>query len=326
MLAGALTSKRKIEKLVEAKVVRGYDDPRLYTLTGLRRRGIPPGAINSFVEEIGTSTAVTTLQTSRFEECIRNYLNLTVPRLMLILDPIRVVIDNLPEDFLEEYEFQWMPNDKSSGTRLVPFTRTIYIDQGDFRSEDDGDFRGLIHGKTVGLLKVPFAIRATSYEQRENDDRITLIHATTYEKPAEGSTEKYEKPKGYIHWVAHSEKHGSPINAEVRVFNPLFKSSDPNSVEGGFLNDINPDNEIVHESAMIETGIDEVMRKAPWPRDAGEKNVSEGESKPWGVRFQGMRMGYYAMDQDTLEAQSKDRKLILNRIIALKEDVAKASR
>ncbi|KAI4114907.1 MAG: hypothetical protein LQ345_004399 [Seirophora villosa] len=327
-LTGTVLSKRKLLQLVTAKHVRSWDDPRLYTLIALRRRGVPPGAILAFVNELGVSTALTNIQIVRFEQSVRRYLEQTVPRLMLILDPVPVIIDNLPPDYIEDIELPFSPKDPSFGTHTVPFTQTIYIDRSDFRPVDSKDFFRLAPGKSVGLLKVPFPITATSFETA--DDIITAIHAT-YDKPADGSA-AFKKPKTYIQWVASSSpERNSPIRAEARIFNPLFRSENPESAEGGFLNDINPRSEEVFPHAMIEVGLEEVRRRAPWPEEGGEKKREQEVGEKRGeeaaaaagwetVRFQGLRVGYFCLDKDSEAANGK---VVLNRIVSLKEDAGK---
>ena len=336
-VTGTVLSKRKIAKLVEEKVVRGWDDPRLYTLAALRRRGVPPGAILSFVNELGVSTANSNIQLARFEQVVRRYLEQTVPRLMLVLDPIPVIIDNLPDDYLEEIELPFSPKDPAMGNHLVPFTKTVYIDRSDFREVDSKDYFRLAPGKAVGFLKVPFPIKATSFKKDEGTGLVTEVHAT-YEKPEEGTA--FKKPKTYIQWVASSPMHNSPIKAEVRIFSSLFKSENPDSAEGGFMADLNSHSEEIYPNAMLETGFDEVRARAPWPEKEGEKAVESGKvddpsseahtaeaavttpsmaARPETVRFQGLRVAYFAMDTD-----STDGKIVLNRIVSLKEDSGKA--
>ncbi|KAI9816282.1 MAG: hypothetical protein M1827_001884 [Pycnora praestabilis] len=314
-VTGTVLSKRKIAKLVDEKIVRGWDDPRLYTLVALRRRGVPPGAILSFINELGVSTALTNIQISRFEQSVRRYLEQTVPRLMLVLDPIPVIIEDLPDNYLEEIELPFSPKDPAMGDHTVPFTKTVYIDRSDFREEDSKDYFRLAPGKAVGLLKVPFPIKATTFTKDPSTGLVTEVRAT-YEKPEEGAA--FKKPKTYIQWVASSLAHNSPIQAEIRIFNPLFKSENPDSAEGGFLKDVNPDSEEIYPNAMIETGLEEVRRRAPWPEKEGEKNLENKDAGLETVRFQGMRMAYFAMDRDT-----EGSKVVLNRIVSLKEDSGK---
>ena len=342
-VSGTILSKRKIHELAKKKYVRARDDPRLYTLPALRRRGIPPGAILSFVNELGVTKAVTNIEVKRFETSVRRYLEVTVPRLMLVLDPVEVVIDNLPDDHTEMVELPFS-KDPAMGSHAVPFTKHVFIERSDFREVDSPDYFRLAPGKTVGLMKAPFPVTATSFEKDPSTGEITLIHAT-YEKPADGSVPK--KPKSFIHWVASSPDHHSPIKAEVRIINPLFKSDNPAAHPEGFLQDINPDSEEIFPNAMIETGFEEIRRRAPWPAEAGEKaaadeakmneehaksdastmpGVNEAGSRdlvrpavrPETVRFQGMRMGYFCVDKE-----SGGGKLVLNRIVSLKEDTGK---
>ena len=262
---------------------------------------------------------------------------------MLVLDPIEVIVDNLPDDHLEMVELPFS-KDPAMGTHAIPFTKTVYIERGDFREVDSPDYFRLAPGKTVGLMKVPFPITATSFEKDHASGLVTLIHAT-YEKPADGSAPK--KPKSFIHWVAHSPDHHSPTKAEVRIINPLFKSDNPAAHPEGFLKDINPDSEEIFPNAMMETGFSEIQRRAPWPAEAGEKALADevktgeeqaesdasrmpgtvgadgggfakGAARPETVRFQGMRMGYFCVDKE-----SGAERLVFNRIVSLKEDTGK---
>lgn len=342
-VSGTILSKRKIHELVKNKHVRARDDPRLYTLPALRRRGVPPGAILSFVNELGVTKAVTNIEVKRFETSVRRYLEVTVPRLMLVLDPVKVIIDNLPDDHLDMVELPFS-KDPAMGVHSIPFTKIVYIERSDFREVDSPEYFRLAPGKTVGLMKAPFPITATSFETDPSTGNTTLIHAT-YEKPADGSPPK--KPKSFIHWVASSPEHHSPSKAEVRIINPLFKSDNPTAHPEGYLQDINPDSEEIFPNAMIETGFEEIRRRAPWPAEAGEKAAAdeakahgehakgdagampgsveadvgssvEATARPETVRFQGMRMGYFCVDQE-----SGAGKLVLNRIVSLKEDTGK---
>lgn len=324
-VTGTVMSKRKILKLVEEGYVRGWDDPRLYTLVALRRRGVPPGAILAFVNELGVSTASSNIELARFEQCVRKYLEQTVPRLMVVLDPVPVIIDDLPDDYLEELDMPFSPKDARLGSHAIPFTKTIYIDRSDFREIDSEDYYRLAPGKSVGLLKVPYPIKATTFTKDAETGLVTEIRAT-YDKPAQGSTEPAKKPKTYIQWIGTSAAHKSPVHAEVRVHGSLFKSDIPDTVEGGFMADLNTDSEQLFPQAMVECGIHEVRRRAPWPAEAGEKNAgADNEDQghvlpgPDSVRFQGLRVAYFCLDKDT-----DDTKLVLNRIVSLKEDSGKA--
>lgn len=313
-ITGTVLSKRKIKKLVDEKIVGGWDDPRLYTLEALRRRGIPPGAILAFVNELGVTTAKINIQIVRFEQAVRKYLEMTVPRLMLVLDPVLVIIDDLPDDHAEELENAFGPKDVDMGTHKLPFTKKVYIERDDFREVDSKDFFRMAPGKPVGLLKVPFPVIATSFKKDEATGLVTEIHAK-YDKPAEG--EKIKKPKAYIHWVADAPEHESPIKCEVRVFSPLFKSDNPDAVEPSFMSDLTENSLKVYPNAMAEVGLKQIRKRAPWPEEAGEKKDKCGYES---VRFQAMRTAYFCMDKDTDEAAGK---IVLNRIVSLKEDAGK---
>jgi len=348
-VSGTVLSKRKIKELIVQGHVTGYDDPRLYTLPALRRRGIPPGAILAFVNELGVTKASSNIQIKRFETSVRKYLEFTVPRLMLVLDPVKVIIDDLPDDHLEMVELPFA-KDPAIGSREVPFTKVVYIERNDFREVDSPDYFRLAPGKTVGLMKAPYPITATTVQKDPATGIVHTVHAK-YERPTDGSAPK--KPKGWIHWVGSSSSRKSPIQARVRIISPLFKSENPASLDN-FLSDINPDSQTYFPNAMIEVGFEEIRRRAPWPAQAGEKalvkpapkdatsesaagtgleqkttqrsteEVANGDrpqlhmSQPEAVRFQGMRMGYFCMDKDGSEDQ-----LVLNRIVSLKEDSGK---
>ncbi|ROT41914.1 glutaminyl-tRNA synthetase [Sodiomyces alkalinus F11] len=301
-ITGTVLSKRKIQKLVDDGHVRDWDDPRLFTLVSLRRRGVPPQAILDFISELGVTPSTTTIQIKRFEQSIRKYLERTVPRLMMVLDPIPVTIEDATETL--DLELPFSPKDPAMGSHTVKFTPTVYIDRSDFREVDSKDYFRLAPGKTVGLMNAPYPIKATSFGKDEATGKVTEVRAV-FDK--EG-----KKPKAFITWVGTE---GSQ-RVEARVHNSLFKSERPDDAEGGFLNDIHPESEVVYPDAVIESGIDEVKRRAPWPEAAGESE--RGKSGPEGVRFQAMRLAYFAMDSD-----SKDDKIVLNKIVSLKEDAGK---
>ncbi|KAI1266921.1 glutaminyl-tRNA synthetase-like protein [Xylariaceae sp. FL1019] len=301
-ITGTVLSKRKIMKLVNEGIVRGWDDPRLYTLIGIKRRGVPPGAIIEFVSELGVTTSPSVIQLKRFDQTIRRYLERTVPRLALVLDPIPVVIEDAEE---LEVEVPFSPKVPAMGSHKVKFTPTVYIDRSDFREVDSKDYFRLAPNKTVGLLQVPHPIKAVSFSKDEETGKITEVRAV-FDKET-------KKPKTYIQWVPSGSR-----EVEVRIHNSLFKSEKPDDAEGGFLNDLNPESEVIHPKALIESaGFDEVKARAPWPEAAGESELGKGGVES--VRFQGMRVAYFAMDSD-----STDEKVILNRIVSLKEDAGKS--
>ncbi|KAI0967148.1 glutaminyl-tRNA synthetase-like protein [Xylaria arbuscula] len=301
-ITGTVLSKRKIMKLVTEKIVRGWDDPRLFTLIAIKRRGIPPGAIVEFVSELGVTTAPSVIQISRFEQTVRRYLERTVPRLMLVLDPIPVVIEDAEET---EVEVPFSPKDPEMGSHKLKFTPTVYIDRSDFREADSKDYFRLAPNKTVGLLQAPYPIKAVSFTKDEATGEVTEVRAV-FDKET-------KKPKTFIQWVPSGSR-----EAEVRIHNSLFKSEKPDDAEGGFLNDLNPESEVIYPKALIESGFDEVKARAPWPEAAGESELGKGGLES--VRFQGMRVAYFAVDL----VDSTDSKIVLNRIVSLKEDAGKS--
>ncbi|KAL1305474.1 hypothetical protein AAFC00_002350 [Neodothiora populina] len=287
--------------------VRGWDDPRLFTLVAIRRRGVPPGALKKFVLDLGVTKANADTKGHILDASIRTYLERTVPRLMLVLDPIKVIIDNLPVDYREEIsDIDFDPKDASKGKRNVVLTNTIYIDRDDFREVDDPDFFRLTPGKPVGLLYAKHPLACKSFTKDENG-KVNVIHAEYSESVPAG--------KARIHWVADDP---STVSAECRLFNPLFKNPRPNELDwknGGYYDNINPDSEIIYSNAKIEAGFEAVRKNAPWPKEEGE---AEGNVGPEAVRFQGLRTAYFCMDRD-----SNADKVVLNRIVSLKEDTGK---
>jgi glutaminyl-tRNA synthetase len=291
-------------------VVRNWNDPRLFTLVALRRRGVPPGALKKFVLDLGVTKANANTMTHNLDSTIRTYLERTVPRLMLVLDPIKVVFDNLPDDYIEEREVPFDPKDPAKGTHKVPFSKIIYIDRDDFREEDDPDFFRLAPGKSVGLLNAEHPIRCTSFSKDSATGKVSEIRAEYGAEVPAG--------KARIHWVGESAAHKSPIPAECRIFNPLFKSSKPNELDwknGGYYDNVNPESEVIFPNAMVECGFREIRDRAPWPKEEGEATGMQDKSS---VRFQGLRTAFFCEDLD-----SSDDKVILNRIVSLKEDTGK---
>ncbi|RYP47208.1 hypothetical protein DL768_006684 [Monosporascus sp. mg162] len=301
-LTGTVLSKRKILKLVSEGIVRDWDDPRLFTLIAIKRRGVPPGAILEFINELGVTTAPSVIQMKRFDQSIRRYLERTVPRLMLVLDPLPVVIEGAEE---LELDVPFSPKVPEMGSHKVKFTPTVYIDRSDFREVDSKEYFRLAPEKSVGLYQVPYPIKAVSFSKDEVTGKVTEVRAV-FDK--EG-----KKPKTYIQWVASGSR-----EVEVRIHNSLFKSEKPDDAEGGFLNDLSPESEVIYPNALVESaGYDEVRRRAPWPEAAGESELGKGG--PESVRFQAMRIAYFAADSD-----STDEKVVLNRIVSLKEDAGKS--
>ncbi|CAG8437060.1 2263_t:CDS:2 [Funneliformis mosseae] len=305
-----IMSKRKIAKLVNEGYVKGWDDPRLYTLPALRRRGVPPEAINGFVQDLGVTTSNSTIQVTRFDKYVRDYLDFHVPRLMVIVDPIKVVIENLPDDYLEELTVPFKPKDPSMDDHVVPFSKIVYIDKSDFREQDSPDYFRLAVGKTVGLLYVKHCITCTDVKKDSEGNIEYLI--CRYENGPD-----IKKSKTYIQWVSESTKHQSPIRLnEIRIYNNFFMSENPSAHPEGFLKDINPNSLEIATNSLIEIGLHRIISKV---FEKSEKKEFEA------VRFQAIRVGYFCIDKDSFidENNETKNKLILNKIVSLKEDPKK---
>lgn len=313
-ITGTIMSKRKIAKLVKENHVRSWDDPRLYTLESLRRRGVPPGAILSFINTLGVTMADTNIQSMRFDSSIRQYLDITTPRLMMIESPIKVILDNVDEGFEELIDMPYKPGDDKFGSRQIPLTKVIYIDANDFRDETTAGYFRLAPNQPVGLMRVPFNIKVNSVEKDSNGNP-SVIHVEYMNDPA-----THKKPKAFIQWVPESKKFNSPVLiSEVRSYNQLFKSENPLSHPDGFIADLNPESEHVIRNSMIEPAFLDVKAKSPLNMPYPDEKFSiKEESGLETVRFQALRLGYFCLDKD-----SSDDKIILNRIVTLKEDSSK---
>ncbi|KAJ1916259.1 Glutaminyl-tRNA synthetase [Mycoemilia scoparia] len=322
-ITNTVLSKRKLLKVRDEGVIDSLDDPRLYTLPALRRRGVPPESINAFVRELGVSTSTTVIEVARLEKHIRDYLNEYAPRLMAVLEPLKVTLENLPESHFEEIELPFKPRDPSFGSHKVPFTRTLYIDASDFREDITPNYYRLAPGKTVGLLNVPFPITCTEIKKDADGNVVELV--CRYEDGKDGK--KASKPKAYIQWVADCPERNSPIRLnEVRIFKDLFNHSNPQSKEhvpGGWLSDVNRNSLEVYKNAIAEVGLWDVIKKNI-PENKNERLIYYD-----GARVQFIRIGYFSVDKDSLFPDSfapehrGSAKIVLNRTIALKEDVNK---
>jgi glutaminyl-tRNA synthetase len=356
-LQGTITSKRKLLALVKEGYVLGWDDPRLYTLIALRRRGVPAGAIVSFVGGLGVSTAGSNIQLVRFDQAVRSYLESSVPRLLMVLKPLKVTFENVPEDYVVFVEKALHPKVPALGTAKLPFTHTVYIDRDDFRLEDSPDYFRLAPGKTVGLFQAPHPITCTSYKtDPATGDVMELI--CRLEDGRDGSAPK--KPKAFIQWVADHAESGSPVRVdETRIFHRLFKSDNPLAVEPNYKADIDPDSLETVRGALVEVGFWTLAKRAYGEAvresmDRTERALAENatEARPADldtpavtsaqlvgkecVRFQGLRVAYFALDNkdariacldeagDVPAGRRQGDYLVLNRIVSLKEDSGKA--
>eukprot|EP00262_Sarcandra_glabra_P014698 TRINITY_DN434_c0_g1_i1.p1 TRINITY_DN434_c0_g1~~TRINITY_DN434_c0_g1_i1.p1 ORF type:complete len:810 (+),score=162.12 TRINITY_DN434_c0_g1_i1:228-2432(+) len=285
-------SKRKLNRLVTEKWVDGWDDPRLMTLAALRRRGISSTSINAFVRGIGiTRSDNSIIRLDRLEYHVREELNKTAPRMMVVLHPLKVVITNLGGGSIMNLDAKKWPDaqtDDASAFYKVPFTNVVYIECSDFRTKDSKDYYGLAPGKSV-LLRYAFPIKCT--EVIYGDDKETVV-----EIRAEYDPSKKSKPKGVLHWVAQPSPGVDPLKVEVRLFDKLFLSENPAELED-WLKDLNPQSKVVIPEAYA---------------------VPSLGSAVLGDKFQFERLGYFAVDPD-----STQEKPVFNRTVTLRDSYSK---
>ena len=292
-LSYTVTSKRKLARLIESNVVTGWDDPRMPTISGLRRRGYTPESIRNFAEAAGVSKRENVIDASLLEFCVREDLNKKAPRVMAVLDPIKLVITNYPENQEEILIAENNPEDPSAGNREVPFSRELYIEQEDFKESANRKFFRLTLDKEV-RLKNAYIIKGESVV-KDTQGNITEIHCTFDKdsKSGSGSEASQRKVKGTLHWV--SAKHA--ISAEIRTYDRLFLHPSPDAdKEVDFMDHINP------ESFSTKKG---------WVEPSLQNTAP-------GVRFQFQRLGYYITDPDT-----KSGKLVFNKTVGLRDTWAK---
>uniref|UniRef100_A0A1A7YBV8 Glutamine--tRNA ligase n=1 Tax=Iconisemion striatum TaxID=60296 RepID=A0A1A7YBV8_9TELE len=286
-LTYTVVSKRKIIKLVETGVVRDWDDPRLFTLTALRRRGFPPEAINNFCARVGVTVSQTTTEPHLLESCVRDVLNDSAPRVMAVLEPLRVTITNLPESSKSDVRVPNFPANEAKGSHSVPFTHTIFIEQSDFREVLEKGYKRLTPEQPVGLRHAGYVISVQKVI-KDSQGKVVGLEVTCC------SSETAEKPKAFIHWVSQ------PLVCEVRLYERLFlhkHPEDPSEVPNGFLSDINPNSLQLISNALVDTSV-----KAAKVFD----------------KFQFERVGYFSLDPDSTSS-----KLVFNRTVTLKEDPGK---
>lgn len=288
-----ITSKRKLKTLVDEGVVSGWDDPRMPTISGLRRRGYTPESIREFWEKAGVAKRDNLIDISLLEFSIRDHLNRIAPRVMAVIDPVKLVIENYPEDKTEKLILENNPEDENAGEREVPFTKELYIERNDFMEEAPKKFFRLSIGNEV-RLKGAYIIKATGVE-KDADGNIKTIFAE-YDpdsKSGSGSEASMRKVKGTLHWVSAAEN----LPIEVRLYDRLFTVESPDEAEdGNFLQFINPD------SMKVVHGFGEPSLKDSKPED----------------KFQFQRIGYFTLDKDS----TPDR-YIFNRTVGLRDTWAK---
>jgi len=286
----AIMSKRKLNLLVTEKIVEGWDDPRMPTISGLRRRGYTAASIREFCKRIGVTKQDNTVEMAALESCIRDDLNENAPRAMAVLDPVKVIIENYPQGAEEMVTMPNHPNKPEMGSRQVPFSGEIYIDRADFREEANKQYKRLVLGKEVRLRNA-YVIKAERVEKDEQGNITTLYctyDAETLSKdPADG-----RKVKGVIHWVSAS--HALPV--EIRLYDRLFSVANPGSAED-FLATINPQS-LVIKQGFVEPGL---------------QNAQAGKA------YQFEREGYFCLDSRYATAT----KLVFNRTVGLRDTWAK---
>ncbi|MDD6293916.1 MAG: glutamine--tRNA ligase/YqeY domain fusion protein [Lachnospiraceae bacterium] len=285
-LTNVVTGKRYIKKLVEDGIVDGWDDPRLVSIAALRRRGFTPESIKMFVDLVGVSKSQSSVDYAMLEYCIREDLKMKKPRVMAVLDPIKLVIDNYPEGQVEYFDVINNPENEEMGTRKVPFSRELYIDREDFMEEPPKKYFRLFPGNEVRLMNAYF-VKCESFIKDENG-KVTEIHCTYDPETRSGSGFTGRKVKGTIHWVSAAHA----VNAEVRLYENIIDEEKGKLNEDGTLN-LNPNSLTVLKNCYIEESI---------------KSAKKEDS------FQFVRQGYFCVDyKDTT-----DDKLVFNRIVSLK--------
>ena len=280
-------SKRKMLQLVQEGLVRGWDDPRMPTICGLRRRGYTPESIRSFINKIGYTKYEALNDVSLLEAAAREDLKPRATRVCAILDPIKLVITNYPEGAVEELVMENNPDNETAGTRVVPFGREVYIERGDFREEADKDFYRLSPGGREVRLKGAYIIQATGCE-KDAEGNVTTVYATYDPNTKSGTEGGNKKVKSTINWVDVN----SSVEAEIRLYDRLFAVENPSAEEGDFRDLLNPNSMQVITGARVEKSL--------------------ADAKP-GDKYQFLKIGYFNTDLDT-----KDGKLVFNRTVSLK--------
>ncbi|MBA7493764.1 Glutamine--tRNA ligase [subsurface metagenome] len=294
-LSYTIMSKRKLLELVEQKHVSGWDDPRMPTLSGLRRRGYTPESIRNLCNRIGVAKTESMVDIALLEHCLREELNKKVQRVMAVLHPLKVIIDNYPQDQVEELDAINNPEDPRAGTRKVPFSRVLYLERDDFREEPPGKFYRLAPGREV-RLRYAYYITCQKVVKDKGTGEVTELHCTYDPQTRGGSSPDGRKVKATLHWV--SARHS--LKAEVRLYDHLFLKEKPLDTEEAldFTSYLNPDSLEILTSCEVEPGL--------------------ANAEP-GSRYQFERLGYFCVDPvDSLKG-----KLVFNRTVSLKDTWAR---
>ena len=286
-------SKRKLLQLVQEKHVAGWDDPRMPTIQGLRRRGFTPESIRDFCERVGVTKKDSCIEYGMLETCVREDLDKRAPRAMAVLKPLRVVIENYPEAQVEEFDVPNHPADPSMGTRKVPFSKVIYVEQDDFMENPPNKFFRLGPGREVRLRSAYF-IKCESFVKDPTSGQITELRCTYDPATRGGNAPDGRKVKGTLHWV--SEKHS--LAAEIRLYDRLLSVPFPGSGDTDFLKQMNPESLVVLPNARVEPSLAQAQPES---------------------RFQFERQGYFCADR----RECKSGKPVFNRTVTLKDSWAK---
>ncbi len=297
-LSRTVLSKRKLLQLVQQKHVNGWDDPRMPTLAGFRRRGYTPDAIRTFCERIGVAKRNSIVDIAMLEHCLREDLNRRAPRVMGVLRPIKVVIENYPAGQIEELEAINNPEDPSQGTRRVPFSRVVYIEQDDFREDPPKGFFRLSPGREV-RLRYAYIIKCREVVKDPETGEINELRCTYDPETKSGSSQSNRKVKATIHWVSAAHA----VEGEVRLYDHLFTKEDPNEIADGadWLSNVNPKSLEVLTACRLEPIL--------------------ANAKP-GERYQFERLGYFYVDP----VDSTKNKPVFNRTVTLRDTWANVQR
>ena len=279
-----VTSKRKLLEMVNKGIVSGWDDPRMITLCGMRRRGYSAAAVRDFIDRVGVSKADSMVDYGLLEACVRDDLNAKAPRAMAVLRPLKVIIDNYPEGQSEEFEVELHPEHPEFGTRKVTFSRELYVEQDDFMAEPVKKYFRLFPGNEV-RFKSAYFVKCNSYDTDE-DGNVTCLHCTYDPESRGGNSPDGRKVKGTIHWVNANDCK----QCEVRLYDRLFSAEEPGK-NGDYFDDLNPNSLEVIDNCLLEGGFE---------------NAKPGDT------FQFMRNGYFCVDKDSTED-----KTVFNRTVAL---------
>ncbi|MCK4728557.1 MAG: glutamine--tRNA ligase, partial [Desulfobacterales bacterium] len=289
-------SKRKLVQLVEQGYVAGWDDPRMPTIAGIRRRGYTPESIRNFCERIGVAKRDSVVDVALLEYCVREDLNERAPRVMGVLRPLRVVIDNYPEDQVEELDGPYHPEDPGMGSRKIPFSRVLYIERDDFQEEPPRKFFRLAPGREV-RLRYAYYIKSVRVVKDEQTGEVVEVHCTYDPETRGGWSKDGRKVRGTLHWVSSAHS----LKAEVRLYDRLFEKANPSGEKDDLTTYLNPNSLETLTACRVEPSL---AGAAP------------------GSRYQFERLGYFCVDS----SDSSGGALVFNRTVTLRDSWAKIAK